>query len=46
MDDERIAMFELTVEDGRVRVVDEKHYRLVPADHISVAGLHRYTRRL
>ena len=32
MDDERIAMFELTVENEQVVVVDEKHYRLLPAD--------------
>jgi hypothetical protein len=29
--DERIAMFELTIQNGAVAVLDEKHYRLVPA---------------
>ena len=32
MDDERIAMFELTVENEQVVVVDEKHYRLLPRE--------------
>lgn len=44
MDDERIAMFELTVQDGRVFVVDEKHYRLVPADAIGADELRSYRR--
>jgi len=34
MDDLRIAMFELTVEDGEVKVVDEKHYKLLPMTEI------------
>lgn len=44
MDDERMAMFELTVQDGRVRVVDEKHYRLVPFGDIEVEELRGYRR--
>lgn len=28
---EQIALFELTVEDGEIRVVEERHYKLVPA---------------
>lgn len=31
MDDERVAMFELTIQKDLVVVVDEKHYKLVPA---------------
>jgi hypothetical protein len=31
----RIAMFELAVEDERVVIVEEKHYRLVPSAEIS-----------
>ena len=42
MDDDRIAMFELTLENERVRIVDEKHYRLVPADSIGRDDLRRY----
>jgi hypothetical protein len=44
MDDERIAMFELTVEEGRVCVVDEKHYRLVASDRITSDDLRSYRR--
>lgn len=34
MADDLIALFELTLENDEVRVVDEKHYRLLPADQI------------
>lgn len=37
-----IALFELTVQDDEVKVVHEKHYRLVPGDSISDADLKRY----
>jgi len=40
-----IAMFELTTDGDEVRVVDEKHYRLVPADGISAEDLRSYARR-
>jgi hypothetical protein len=40
-----IAMFELTEEDGKVRVVEEKHYRLVPADNITSTDLESYANR-
>ena len=30
-----IAMFELTFQEDDVRVIDERHYRLVPASEIS-----------
>ena len=39
---ERIAMFELSVEDGRVVIVEEKHYRLVPSAEISIEELAAY----
>ncbi len=45
MDDERIAIFELTVEDDQVRVVDEKHYKLVPYESISGDDLAAYRLR-
>lgn len=35
MSDDKIALFELTVEDGLVKVVDERHYKLVPGDNIT-----------
>lgn len=41
----RIAMFELAVQDGEVKVVDEKHYQLVPANLISADELQQYASR-
>ena len=40
--DDHIAMFELTVEDDFVKIVDEKHYKLVPSNHITPADLDTY----
>jgi hypothetical protein len=40
-----IALFELTVEAGEVKVVEEKHYRLVPADQIGEQDLRSYSQR-
>lgn len=37
--EEVIVMFELILEGGDVRVLDEKHYRLVPADAITKQDL-------
>jgi hypothetical protein len=34
MEDDKVAMFELSIENQQVVVVDEKHYRLVPAEMI------------
>ena len=42
MSDNRIAMFELTVQDGDIKVVDEKHYQLVSARTITSADLQMY----
>ena len=42
MDDNRIAMFELAVENERVAIVEEKHYRLVPSAEISPEDLLAY----
>jgi len=38
----KIAMFELAVEDDRVVIVEEKHYRLVPSAQISPEDLQAY----
>lgn len=38
----KIAMFELAVEDGRVVIVEEKHYRLASSAEISVEELRTY----
>jgi len=42
---DRIALFELALDDGMVRIVDEKHYRLVPGDQITAGDLQAYARR-
>jgi hypothetical protein len=42
MDDEKVAMFELTVEDDQVVVVDEKHYKLVPSDRLDRKAIIAY----
>lgn len=34
MDEEKVAMFELTVQNDQVVVVDEKHYKLTAADRL------------
>jgi len=44
INDDLIALFELTLEDGMVKVVEEKHYRLVPASKIAKKDLAGYTR--
>lgn len=45
MSEERIAMFELAVQNGEIKVVDEKHYQLVPATSISTKDLQQYALR-
>ncbi len=42
MEDDLIALFELTVQDDQVKLVQEKHYRLVPSKEISDADLKMY----
>lgn len=37
-----IALFELTVDGGELKVVEERHYQLVPASQISGDDLQRY----
>jgi len=39
---ELIALFELTVDAGELKVVEERHYQLVPAAQISGEDLRRY----
>ncbi|MEQ1844006.1 MAG: endonuclease [Nitrospira sp.] len=43
--DDLIAMFELALENGDVRIVDERHYKLVPSDQISAVDLKAYSAR-
>ena len=40
--DDLIAMFEVTMADGEIKVVQEKHYRLVPAAEVTPDDLLRY----
>ena len=45
MDDDIIALFELAIENDHVAIVEERHYRLVPADQISPGDLKTYKTR-
>ena len=38
-----IALFELTLQDDQVRVVQERHYQLVPANELDSASIRRYS---
>ena len=42
MADDLIAIFELTVQDDQIRLVQEKHYMLVPRDQISASDIQQY----
>ena len=37
-----VALFELTLQDGQVRVVEERHYKLLPADMIDRTAIADY----
>ena len=41
-EDDLIAMFELTMEDEQIKVVQERHYRLVAASEVTPDDLTRY----
>lgn len=41
----KIAMFELTVQNDEVRVIEERHYELVFANEISAGDLQAYSRQ-
>jgi len=45
MSDKVIALFELTFENGQALIVEEKHYRLVPANEIDSATKRQYAER-
>lgn len=45
MQDDKIALFELTVEDGDIKVVEERHYQLVASADISASDLKGYSDR-
>lgn len=42
MDDGVVALFELTLQDDEIRVVDERHYKLVSADKIDKDQIRSY----
>lgn len=42
MEDDKVAMFELAVSENQVVVVEEKHYKLLPADAIDRAAVVAY----
>jgi len=45
MADNLIALFDFAQTEGRVAVVSEKHYRLVPAEELSPEDLEAYRSR-
>jgi len=45
MRDDVIALFELAVDQDEVKVAEERHYRLVPADRIEAKDLAAYSLR-
>jgi hypothetical protein len=42
MDDDVIAMFELTIENEEIRVVEERHYKLVPSEALDEGAIRAY----
>jgi hypothetical protein len=42
IENDLIALFELGMSDGDIRILEERHYRLVPADQITQADLKTY----
>lgn len=42
MSDGTVALFELTLADGEIKVVEERHYRLVPASGLDQDALRNY----
>jgi hypothetical protein len=42
MDGGVVAMFELTLQEGEVRVVEERHYKLVPATDLDQTAIRNY----
>jgi hypothetical protein len=45
MTEDVIAMFELALDGEDVKLVEEKHYKLVPSDQISSDDLKLYAKR-
>jgi hypothetical protein len=45
MSDDTIALFELALQEDDVKIVEEKHYKLVPSEHITADDLKLYAKR-
>lgn len=43
MDEEIVALFELTEQGGEIKVVEERHYRLVPANELNAEAIRDYS---
>ena len=43
MADDIVALFELTLKGDEVKVIDEKHYRLVPASELDAKAIRNYS---
>ena len=41
-EDEVVALFQLTLQSGEIKVVEERHYRLVPADQLDTEAIRSY----
>lgn len=42
MDDDIVALFELTIQDEEIKVVEERHYKLVPASNLDQRAIRNY----
>ena len=42
LEDEVVALFELTLQADEIKVVEERHYRLVPADQLDAESIRDY----
>jgi hypothetical protein len=42
LSDRTVALLELVIEDGEIKVVEERHYKLVPADQLDATAIRNY----
>jgi hypothetical protein len=42
MADEVVALFELTLDGDEVKIVDERHYRLLPSEQLDPGAIREY----
>lgn len=43
MEDHTVALFELVIQDNAIKIVEERHYRLVPASRLNADAIRNYT---